>query len=157
MKKITLLLAICLPLLAAAQRASFPNAFGIRLGLGSGVTYQHFFTDRNAIEVIAYQRMGGVNLTVLNETHQRLFRMRGMKWHYGYGAHAWLFNQYSFLNKNRLHANSVALGVDGVVGLTYYFKSMPIQVSVDWKPGINLKGSHYIEWDAGGISARYRF
>lgn len=157
MKKLLFLLAIALPACVGAQRAAFPNAFGIRLGLGSGVTYQRFITDRNALEVIAYQRMGGVNLTILNETHQRLFRMPGLKWHYGYGAHVWLFNQYSILNENRLHQNAAAFGVDGVVGMTYYFKSVPIQVSVDWKPGINIKGSHYIEWDAGGISARYRF
>ncbi|MFM7311046.1 MAG: hypothetical protein ACKOZY_10595 [Flavobacteriales bacterium] len=157
MKKICFFLAVALPMLLSAQRKAFPNAMGIRLGLGSGVTYQRFLTDRNVLEVMAYQRMGGVNLTLLNETHQRLFGMPGLKWHYGYGAHVWLFNQYSVLNENQLRQNSAAFGVDGIVGMTYYFKSIPIQVSVDWKPGANIKGSRYIEWDAGGISARYRF
>jgi hypothetical protein len=140
-----------------AQRGMLDNAVGVRLGLGSGVTYQHFFTDQRALEAIAYQRFGGVNLTLLMQGHEQFFDIRGLKWYYGAGGHVWLYNKSSVLQENILRENSYALGVDGIIGMAFYLRSYPIQFSVDWKPGFNLKGSSYIEWDSGAMSVRYRF
>jgi hypothetical protein len=142
---------------SVAQRGMLDNAVGIRAGLGSGVTFQHFTNNRNAFELIAYQRFGAANLTVLAEAHEQMFDVRGLRYYYGAGAHVWVFNRNSVLQDNILRENSYALGVDAIVGMAYYLRSIPIQFSVDWKPGINLYGSHYIEWDSGAISARYRF
>jgi hypothetical protein len=150
-------LAISLSLTSYAQRGMLDNAIGVRVGLGSGVTYQHFFSDENVFEAIAYQRFGGVNVTALYEKHQQMFDIRGLKWFIGGGGHAWLYNQNSVLNEMRMIQNSYALGVDGILGMAFYMRSYPIQVTVDWKPGFNIKGSNYIEWDAGGMSIRYRF
>ncbi|MBL0315392.1 MAG: hypothetical protein IPP69_06250 [Flavobacteriales bacterium] len=140
-----------------SQRGMLDNALGVRVGLGSGVTYQHFFSDRNVFEGIAYQRFGGVNVTALYEIHQQMFDIRGLKWYLGAGGHAWLYNKNSVLNEMRMIENSYALGVDGILGMAFYLRSYPLQFSVDWKPGFNLKGSNYIEWDAGAMSVRYRF
>jgi hypothetical protein len=142
---------------AQCQRGMLDNALGLRLGLGSGVTYQHFFTDHHVFEAIAYQRFGGANLTLLYEGHEQMFNIRGLKWFYGAGGHTWIYNKNSVLQENTLVENSIAFGVDGIIGLAFYMRSLPLQFSVDWKPGFNLKGSNYIEWDSGGISARYRF
>jgi hypothetical protein len=142
---------------SSAQRGMLDNAVGIRAGLGSGVTFQHFTNNRNAFEAIAYQRFGAVNLTLLAEAHEQMFDVRGLRYFYGAGAHVWVFNQNSVLQDNILRENSYALGVDAIVGMAFYLRSIPLQFSVDWKPGINLHGSHYIEWDSGGLSARYRF
>jgi len=140
-----------------AQRGMLENAVGLRMGLGTGVNFQHFMNDRTAFEAIAYQRLGAVNLTVLAQAHEKISNLRGLRCFYGAGAHAWVYNQNSVLQDNVLRKNSYALGVDAIVGLAFYLRSMPISFSVDWKPAINLKGSSYIEWDAGGLSARYRF
>ncbi len=140
-----------------AQRGMLDNAVGLRMGLGAGVTFQHFTSNRAALEAIAYQRLGAVNLTILAEAHEKISNVSGLRYFYGAGAHAWVFNQNSVLMDNVLRKNAYALGLDAIVGVAYYFRSMPISFSVDWKPAINLKGSHYIEWDAGAISARYRF
>ncbi len=140
-----------------AQRGMLDNAIGVRLGLGSGVTFQHFFTDQKVFEAIAYQRFGGANLTLLAEGHEQMLDVRGLKWFYGAGGHMWLYNKNSVLQENILAENSIALGIDGILGLAFYTRSIPLQFTVDWKPGFNLWGSHYIEWDSGGISARYRF
>jgi hypothetical protein len=158
MKMILVLLAVMASAIALeAQRGMLDNAVGLRLGLGSGVTFQHFTSNRNAFEAIAYQRFGAANLTLLAEAHEQMFDVRGLRYFYGAGAHAWVFNRNSVLQDNVLRENSYALGVDAIVGIAYYLHSIPIQFSVDWKPGINLLGSHYIEWDSGGLSARYRF
>jgi hypothetical protein len=142
---------------SSAQRGMLDNAVGIRAGLGSGVTFQHFTNNRNAFEVIAYQRFGAANLTVLAEAHEQMFDVRGLRYYYGAGAHLWVFNKNSVLQDNILRENSFALGIDAIVGMAFYLRSLPLQFSVDWKPGINLYGSHYIEWDSGAMSARYRF
>jgi hypothetical protein len=142
---------------SSAQRGMWDNAVGIRAGLGSGVTFQHFTNNRNAFEVIAYQRFGAANLTVLAEAHEQMFDVRGLRYYYGAGAHLWVFNKNSVLQDNILRENSFALGIDAIVGMAFYLRSLPLQFSVDWKPGINLYGSHYIEWDSGAMSARYRF
>ncbi len=151
----TLIMAMVMP--AVSQRGMLDNALGVRLGLGSGITYQHFFTDKKVFEAIAYQRFGGANLTLLGECHNQVFDIRGLKWFYGGGGHIWLYNKNSVLQENILAENSIALGVDGIIGLAFYMRSIPLQFSVDWKPGFNLKGSNYIEWDSGGLSVRYRF
>jgi hypothetical protein len=140
-----------------SQRGMLDNSIGVRLGLGNGVTYQHFFTDRNVMELIAYQRFGGANFTALMEAHEQMFDVRGLKWYYGAGGHLWAFNKSSVLQENFLRENSLAFGVDAILGLEFYTRSIPLQFSIDWKPGFNLKGSHYIEWDSGGMSCRYRF
>ena len=159
MKKMIVLWAALLATIGAlnAQRGMLDNAVGLRLGLGSGVSFQHFTSNRNAFEAIAYQRFGAANLTLLAEAHEQMFDVRGLSYFYGAGAHAWVFNKNSVLQDNILRENSYALGLDAIVGIAYYLRSFPLQFSVDWKPGINLLGSHYIEWDSGALSVRYRF
>jgi hypothetical protein len=159
MKKMLLLWAAMVATsgVLTAQRGMLDNAIGLRMGLGSGVTFQHFTSNRNAFEAIAYQRFGAANLTVLAEAHEQMFDVRGLRYFYGAGAHVWVFNKNSVLQDNVLRENSYALGVDAIVGISYALRSFPLQFSVDWKPGINLHGSHYIEWDSGGLSVRYRF
>jgi hypothetical protein len=159
MKKMILLwTALAVSIVALhAQRGMLDNAVGLRMGLGSGVSFQHFTSNRNAFEAIAYQRFGAANLTILAEAHEQMFDVRGLRYFYGAGAHVWIFNKNSVLQDNILRENAYALGVDAIVGIAYYLHSFPLQFSVDWKPGINLYGSHYIEWDSGALSVRYRF
>ena len=159
MVKISFLLSLlfALSLQSLGQRGMLENALGIRLGLGNGVTYQHFATNRIALEAMAFQRYGAFNVTILVEAHEKLFDVKGFRYFYGAGGHVWAYNQKSVLQENNLSENSIALGVDAIVGIAYYLRSFPIQFSVDWKPAMNLKGSNYIEWDSGGLSVRYRF
>jgi hypothetical protein len=159
MVKISFLLSLlfALSLQSLSQRGMLENALGIRLGLGNGVTYQHFATNRIALEAMAFQRYGAFNVTILVEAHEKLFDVKGFRYFYGAGGHVWAFNQRSVLQENNLSENSIALGVDAIIGIAYYLRSVPIQFSVDWKPAMNLKGSNYIEWDSGGLSVRYRF
>jgi hypothetical protein len=146
-----------LTLQSYSQRGMLDNALGIRLGLGNGVTYQHFATSRIAFEAMAFQRYGAFNMTALAEAHEKLFDLKGFRYFYGAGGHVWAYNQKSVLEENNLSENSIAFGVDAIIGIAYYLRSFPIQFSVDWKPAMNLKGSNYIEWDSGGLSVRYRF
>lgn len=140
-----------------SQRGMLDNAIGLRFGLGSGLTYQHFRTDHDVIEIIGMQRYGGLSVTGLYEMHNQAFRVRGFKWYLGAGGHAAVYGKRSVLHDGRPDNTVTVLGLDGIVGLEYFLKSVPIQISVDWKPAINLYGTKVQDLDCGGISVRYRF
>jgi hypothetical protein len=139
-----------------AQRGMLENAVGARFSFGAGITYQRFMSDRDVLEFIALQRRGGVSLTGLYEMHMQAFDVRGFKWYLGGGGHVNSYNNqvrgYEYLRTNTLVA-----GVDVIVGMEYFFRSLPVQVSVDWKPVINLYNGRNKELDTGGFSIRYRF
>ncbi len=140
-----------------AQRGMLDNTIGVRLGLGSGVTFQHFFSDHSAMEFIAHQRYGGVALTGLYEMHNQMFDVKGLKWYWGAGAHVGVYSLSSKVHEGASSGDLLAAGVDAIAGLEYFFRGLPLQMSADWKPAFNLLGTRYVEWSAGAISLRYRF
>ena len=141
----------------SAQRGMLDNAIGLRFGLGSGLTFQHFYSDHNVIELIAMQRYGGVSITGLYEAHNQAFDVRGLKWYIGGGAHAAVYGKRSVLHDGSDQENIAAFGLDGIIGIEYFMRGLPLQISVDWKPAINLYGTRYQDWDCGAMSIRYRF
>jgi hypothetical protein len=140
-----------------AQRGMLDNTIGVRLGLGSGVSFQHFFSDYGAMELIAHQRYGGVALTGLYEMHNQMFDVKGLKWYWGAGAHVGVYSLSSKVHEGTGGGDLLAAGVDAITGLEYFFRGLPLQISADWKPAFNLVGTRYVEWSAGAISLRYRF
>jgi hypothetical protein len=157
-KILTALLLSAIAYAGIAQRGMLDNHVGARFGLGTGVTFQHRFSDNDAIEFIALSRYGGLNFTTLYEFNNRFFDVRSIKWYFGAGGHAGVYSNRarSFENES---GNTITLGLDGIVGLEYFFHDIPIQISVDWKPAFNLisSGQTFNEWDCGAMSVRYRF
>jgi hypothetical protein len=49
-------------------------------------------------------------------------------------------------------------GIDGVVGLDYKFKKLPLNVSLDWQPSLELitPGAEF-QAGRGGIAVRFAF
>ncbi len=141
---------------AIGQRGMLENAIGARFSFGAGLTYQRFMSDRDVIEIMAMQRRGGISLTGLYEMHMQAFNVRGFKWYLGAGGHVNSYNNqvrgYEYLRQT-----TTVAGLDAIVGMEYFFRSVPIQVSVDWKPLINLYNGRNKELDTGGFSVRYRF
>ena len=152
-----MLTLVCISHFGFAQRGMLDNAIGLRFGLGSGVSFQHFSSDHNVIELIAMQRYGGLNLTGLYQAHNQAFDVRGLKWYIGGGAHAGIYGKRSVLHDGSEVENIAVLGIDGILGLEYFLRGLPLQISIDWKPAINLYGTRYHEWDSGAMSIRYRF
>lgn len=160
MRKTLILSTLCILLTAStqAQRGMLEKHIGLRFGLGTGVSFQHLFSDEMGVEFIALGRLGGLNFTTLWEFHNQFFDVRGLKWYLGGGAHAGLYSNRA-RNFESEAGNSVTLGVDGIVGLEYFLHDFPLQFSVDWKPAFNLYSTAYKfnEWDCGALSVRYRF
>jgi hypothetical protein len=48
-------------------------------------------------------------------------------------------------------------GAQGVVGLDFLFPALPVNLSVDWKPELNLTKEFSFEPSAVSLSARFAF
>jgi hypothetical protein len=159
MKKIALIVAlVCITLLGYSQKAN--NLIGLRGGFGTGITFQHYLDDSKAVELIAHSRWRGFSLTGLYEVHKPFFDVDGMKWYYGAGAHIGFYSYYK--NGPRWYdedwnGTRMIIGADAILGLEYFFDEIPFQVSVDWKPAINLVGYSGFWGDEGAFAIRYVF
>jgi len=147
------------------------QAFGIRLGAGSGFVYKSYLNYENAVELIAYNKEKGMLFTALyfyNEPVSMLYSDRFFL-HYGFGAHAGYYRekqQYKTFDNN---GNEIIkermvpypnLGFDAIAGIEYRLETYPLIVSFDVKPAINVFGP-YRKLGNGifnfGISALYKF
>jgi len=157
MKKIfliTLVISFLSILNLSAQ--SYNTGIGLRGGLAQGVTIKHFFgKTNNAIEGILAFRWDGPFITGLYEIHDDPFKVDGLQWFYGFGAHIGFWDGDNVPWEDE--AKSItAIGVDGILGLEYTFEEIPINITLDWKPAINLAGGGY--WaDGFALSVRFVF
>jgi hypothetical protein len=49
------------------------------------------------------------------------------------------------------------IGIDGIIGLEYVFRDIPINIGLDWKPALNIIGNTSFWPDKGAVSIRYIF
>lgn len=129
-------------LFALPVSAQYKTGVGLRLNEGYGLSVKHNMNIRKSVEGIMYARWGGFNLTGLYEVHDRAFRTAGWRWYYGVGGHI------GFWGNGKQHGNPwfndegsyTVLGADGIVGLEYTFRAIPLNLSLDWKPAMNIVG-----------------
>lgn len=73
----------------------------------------------------------------------------------GAGAHIGFWNgRYNPWWDDNKESNGV-FGIDGQIGLEYTFDKIPLNLSIDWIPGINLIGTSNFWGDEIGLSVRY--
>lgn len=141
----TFLLALLVASIMNGQNSSsgYSNAFGIRAGLTSGLTYKHQFGGGNALEVIVQTAPG---LTALYEKHFAT-NAQGLNWYAGGGAHITTrkSKQYVFVESkdryyyyHKTYYYGTAAGLDLIAGLEYKVPSVPLAFSFDVKPMIEF-------------------
>ena len=54
-------------------------------------------------------------------------------------------------------SSSSYIGAAGIVGLIYKFDQLPLNISLDWKPELNIITNVAFEGSAVGVSARFTF
>ncbi len=131
---------------------------GLRGGWFSGVTYQHYIGSNVAIEGILQWNRNWVNVTGLYEIHKDISDVQNLKWYYGVGAHIGSYtyrSEDSFLGDRRT-SSGIIIGADGILGIEYFFEEIPIQLSLDYKPVLNLTGGLWL-YNDGALSVRYTF
>lgn len=132
---------------------SYKNAFGVRAGETSGFTYKHFINNNNAIEGILSFWPHTAGLTGLYERHKAV-GSHGVNLYYGGGGHinggGGRYRSYYIYRDNYYYDyvyvrryNELALGVDGILGLEYKFRPIPLAISADIKPYFEVSNFNY--------------
>ncbi len=125
-------------------------ALGIRLSnstptLNNSVSRKYFVTNRSAIEgLISFGSRFG--LGGLLEIHNPL-SVEGLRWYYGAGAYVGFESNPS----------QTFFGPTGVIGLDYKFPNAPVNISLDWKPELDIIPDINFVPDAFGLSVRFAF
>jgi hypothetical protein len=149
MKKLIAVLAVCF---AVAATTNAQKAIGLRIGSGTAnggeISYQLDMSTANRLEAdlgfINNNDHSGVSLTGI---YQWLWDLEplgeGFKWYAGAGAGLRLFD-------------GIGLGIHGQLGIEYNFTDIPLQLSLDTRPGWYFGGENGM--DAGAaLSVRYKF
>ena len=139
---------------------NYKNAIGVRLGLGSGLTFKTFLTNSSALEFIAAYQIEekGYGVTGLYVIHNyRAIGASHLALIYGLGAHCNFYplgSQYKNRSGVYYPDNTFVAGVDGIFGIDYYVASAPINWGVDIKPVFDFVHPGFRFWDAA-LSIRY--
>ncbi|MCL6523135.1 MAG: hypothetical protein K6T34_00610 [Thermoflavifilum sp.] len=140
-----------------ASAQSYQTALGVRLGDPSGVTLQHYIGGNSALEGILGIGPNWFTLTGLYELHQPFSDPNGLGWYVGGGAHIGGLNGGYDYNNKHYNSGAFILGVDGILGIDYTIPSAPLNLSLDWKPAINLSPFAGFFGGEFGLSVRYTF
>lgn len=133
----------------SSSASDYKFAAGIRFSsasptLGSSFTVKYFINDRDAIEgLVSFEprfAIGG-----LFERHQLIGSIQSFTWFYGGGGYVGFEN------------NKAYIGPTGVLGVDYKFQNAPINLSIDWKPELDISPAINFVPDAFAITARFVF
>ena len=154
----TCLTAIFLLTAGSLRAQDYKNAIGGRFGAANGITFKTFLTERNAIDAILNFRStksySSLALTGLYEVHTpfTLFpNTPGFSWYYGAGGSIGSYKDKS------TDEEDFRLSIDGVLGLDYKFVDAPINISLDWKPAIDLTPETGFDGQGVALSLRFTF
>ena len=116
------------------------NLIGIRGGWYSGISVQHYLSEGEAVEGLFQIVRGGINLTGLYELHEPLSVADGFGFYYGAGGHFGIYQEEQRLFGDRYSGSGGVIGIDGIAGVEYIFDQIPLQLSLDYKPALNIGG-----------------
>ena len=139
----------------ASNAQDYRTAIGLRGGWPSnGLTVKHFLNEKNALEGILATSYEGFVVTALYENEHWTGHYPGLNWFWGFGAHIGFWGDFNPYTDNY---SGPILGADFILGLEYTFDEIPLNLSLDLLPSVNLIG--YSGWGGlhSGLSIRYAF
>jgi hypothetical protein len=155
-RKLFFLGFFCLFFAQLQAQQTYQTALGLRLNGGAGISVKHFLNDKAALEGILYTRWRGLNITGLYSVHYPVFREPGFRVYFGAGAHVGFWNgRYNPWFDDGDRDSHAVVGIDGQLGLEYTFKDIPLNLSLDWKPAINIIGYTGFWGSDAALSVRY--
>jgi hypothetical protein len=156
---------ICLSLFIAAigyasnvSAQAYKTGVGVRLSssqaiVNNSITLKHFLNETAAIEAL-FSFGDPLAIGALYEIHKP-FSTEGLQWFYGGGGYLGFVKSWN-PNKQK-DETDVNVGAQGVLGLDYKFANLPLNISLDWKPELNLVSDINFEPAAIGFTARFTF
>lgn len=150
-----------------SDNATLVATVGFRLSPFYGVTAKGYFADElSAVEGIFSTREDGFGVTALYQVHTDNLWIDNLRAYGGIGGHLNVFNNPNSITWNWGN-NSGALrfgeekyynaGLDMMLGVEYTFPDFPFNLSVDWKPALNLVGDHGLSTNQFAASIRFAF
>ncbi|MCC8087843.1 MAG: hypothetical protein LIO79_01015 [Rikenellaceae bacterium] len=131
MKKFILLLIIAVGTASLSRAQDYNWSIGLRGGgVSSGVTAKVSIDGYNAIEAMV-SFTHGTNVYVLYERHMPIIS-DGFSFYYGAGGNIGSWKRHG--------KKKFTVGIDGILGLDYKIKNVPLALFVDYKPGLNIAG-----------------
>ena len=117
---------------------------GARLGYGVELSYQHpLGKNRLELDLGLSDFNGGLNLA---GTYQWVKPLESnFSWYFGVGAGLGIWD------------DKFGLAALGQLGIEYNFSSAPIQLSLDWRPGLTIVPDVGFWATSFGLGIRYRF
>jgi hypothetical protein len=147
---------LCLVLLAGTglynrlSAQDYKVAIGVRFSsaaptLNNAVSVKYFMNETSAVEGLISFGNSRFGLGGLYEKHQLIGGTPAFTWFYGAGGYIGFEDRTTFL------------GPTGVVGLDYKFQNAPLNLSLDWKPELDIIPSINFVPDAFALTARFTF
>jgi hypothetical protein len=147
---------LCLVLLAGTglynhlSAQDYKVAIGVRFSsaaptLNNAVSVKYFMNETSAVEGLISFGNSRFGLGGLYEKHQLIGGTPAFTWFYGGGGYIGFEDRTTFL------------GPTGVVGLDYKFQNAPLNLSLDWKPELDIIPSINFVPDAFALTARFTF
>ena len=152
MRTISSLCLLCIALGGLLEEASaqdYKVAIGVRFSsaaptLSNSVSIKYFMNEDNAVEgLISYGTRFGIG--GLYEKHLLIGGTPAFKWFFGGGGYL------GFQDGNTW------LGPTGIIGLDYKFQNAPLNLSLDWKPELDIIPKINFVPDAFALTARFTF
>ena len=146
---LTLSLVMIAGLFTRLSAQDYKLALGIRFStpaptLSNSISVKYFINERDALEgLVSFGTRFG--LGGLFEIYEPLGSVPNLTWFYGGGGYVGF--QYG----------ATYLGPTGVVGLDYKFQNVPLNLSLDWKPELDIIPIINFVPDALGLSVRFTF
>lgn len=160
MKKIilTVLLAAGIFSVSSIHAQGYRTALGVRLSsaapmVNNSVSIKQFITETTAIEgLLSFGDPLAIGALV--EFHKPL-ASAGLSWFYGAGGYVGFVKTLNTTTQKT--STDPNIGAQGVVGLDYKFGNIPLNLSLDWKPELNIVNDINFEPAAVAFTARFTF
>lgn len=133
----------------------YKSAIGAKLGYGLMGSYKTFISSNSALDIFAGIQWGNAfGGGVMYQIHNDIKSVERLKWFYGGGASFYSYGGTNTYFELAVHPN---------IGLDYSFNDFPLNISLDYAPGIVIYNNYNSIWGnygwfrSGyyGLTARY--
>ncbi|HEY2583772.1 MAG TPA: hypothetical protein VGI43_18320 [Mucilaginibacter sp.] len=164
MKKILLCFIVSVSFLLISKHSNaqgYTTAIGLKFGgFENGISVKYFTDSDVSLEGVVGFRTDGVVITGLYEFNQQAFGVNELKFYYGAGAHigaigSGIYHRYNGLEDDYTSGH-LLLGIDGVIGLEYSIPDLPLAISLDLNPRLELATGPFVDL-APGLGLKYTF
>jgi hypothetical protein len=156
MKRTFIILILFAAFSLSSYGQDYRTSLGLRAGLPYGLTVKHFLNKYNALEGMLASSWGGFVITGLYENEHWTGEYPGLNWFWGFGGHAGFWDAGRNPRIEATYTGAV-IGADAILGLEYTFDEIPLNLSLDLLPTINLIGNTGWGGINGALSVRYVF